>query len=97
MMAAVSQFEATLLCREYMNRYPPSNSTILTATGAATQLTFTLLNMMAHSPSSTLMGEVNAFSPPNECNVPEVQAFTAKALAVMQVLGGICGMCLPHV
>ncbi|KAF9297562.1 hypothetical protein BGZ88_009595 [Linnemannia elongata] len=91
MMAAVSQFEATLLCREYMNRYPPSNSTILAATGAATQLTSTLLNMMAHSPSSTLMGEVNAFSPPNECNVPEVQAFTAKALAVMQVLGGICG------
>ncbi|KAG9065110.1 hypothetical protein KI688_002431 [Linnemannia hyalina] len=86
LMAALSQFEVTLLCREYMNRYPPSNSTILAATGAATHL----LNTMTQSPSSKLMGEVNVFSPPIECQVPEIHAFTAKALAVMQVLGGIC-------
>lgn len=97
LMAALSQFEATLLCREYMNRYSPSNSTILAATGSATQLTATLLNTMVQLPSSTFMGEMNAFSPPDECNAPEVQAFTAKALAVMQVLGGICGTYLHHV
>ncbi|KAF9148641.1 hypothetical protein BG015_009612, partial [Linnemannia schmuckeri] len=87
----LSQFEITLLCREYMNRYPPSNSTIMATAGAATQLTAGLLSTMTHSPSSMLIGEMNAFSPPKECQVHEIQAFTAKALAVMQVLGGICG------
>jgi hypothetical protein len=99
MSGTLSQFEITLLCREYMNRYPPSNETVTTAAGtAATQLTVGLLNTVtmaystALSPMTMLMGEVNAFSPPDDCKAPEIQAFTAKALAVMQVLGAICGM-----
>lgn len=99
MSGTLAQFEISLLCREYMNRYPPSNETVMTAAGtAATQLAAGLLNtvMMAQSaslsPVTMLMGEVNAFSPSDECKAPEIQAFMAKALAVMQVLGAICGM-----
>lgn len=99
MAGTLAQFEISLLCREYMNRYPPSNETVTTTAGtAATQLTASLLNavMMTHStslsPMTMMLGEVNAFSPSDACKAPEIQAFTAKALAVMQVLGAICGM-----
>ncbi|KAF9097494.1 hypothetical protein BGX29_008060 [Mortierella sp. GBA35] len=90
---SLGQFETALLCREYLNRYPPSNSTMMTAATATTELTFGLLNTMANSTvlPSSMTGPVAAFLPAPECLAPEIQAFTAKSLGVMQFLGAICG------
>ncbi|KAF9924140.1 Hippocampus abundant transcript 1 protein [Linnemannia zychae] len=78
--SSLGQFEAGMLCREYFNRHPPSNSTIPAG------LSSILAETSASSPTLLMMGPH-----PPECQGPEVQAFTIKSLAVMQVLGGICG------
>ncbi|KAK3846996.1 MAG: major facilitator superfamily domain-containing protein [Linnemannia gamsii] len=98
--SSLGLFETALLCREYMNRYPPSNSTMMTLTAAAaataTELTSGLLNTMADSPSTTLpptmTGDKIPYRPGNECKAANIQAFIALALGVMQVLGAIFGM-----
>ncbi|KAF9135583.1 hypothetical protein BGW39_001909 [Mortierella sp. 14UC] len=86
--SSLGQFEAVLLCREYMNRYPPSNST---------QMAVGLLNTLAESSTSatwptTMLGDKLPIIPADECKVAEIQAFTALALAAMQILGAIFGM-----
>ncbi|KAG0280692.1 hypothetical protein BGZ95_009159 [Linnemannia exigua] len=97
--SSLGQFETALLCREYLNRYPPSNSTMMTLTVAAataTELTSGLLSTMADSPSATLppsmTGDKIPYRPGEECKAANIQAFVALALGVMQVLGAIFGM-----
>ncbi|KAF9905075.1 hypothetical protein EC991_002028 [Linnemannia zychae] len=77
--SSLGQFEAVLLCREYMNRYPPSNSTLAGSSPLATWPT-------------TMLGDKLPIIPDEECKVAEIQAFTALALAAMQILGAVFGM-----
>ncbi|KAF9113288.1 hypothetical protein BGX27_001880 [Mortierella sp. AM989] len=71
--SSVGQFHVALLCREYMNRYPPTNTTEFVA-HSALELSSLLLK------------------PGSECDAPEIQAFTAKITAVIDVIGGLAAM-----
>ncbi|KAF9426296.1 hypothetical protein BGZ76_002822 [Entomortierella beljakovae] len=75
--ASIGQFQATLLCKEFMSRYPPGNTTEL------------LLNEQLSS--YFLSGDGSEFPStlPPECNVQEIQAFTAKVLGIVAVLSSI--------
>ncbi|KAF9957343.1 hypothetical protein BGZ70_009542 [Mortierella alpina] len=81
--SSVGQYHASMLCREYMNRHAPSNTTFLTAA----DMTTSLFNAAAASAA----GGVIPLRPPRECQVPEILAYTAKTMALVEVLGGIAG------
>ncbi|KAI1317553.1 hypothetical protein EDD11_008247 [Mortierella claussenii] len=76
MLASSSgQFQASLLCREYLNRHS-SNTTLSAITGVVAQL---------HESGKSIV----ALRPAPVCQLPEIQAFTAKILALIEVLTGI--------
>ncbi|KAG0304861.1 hypothetical protein BGZ98_004929 [Dissophora globulifera] len=77
--SSIGQFQTALLCREYMNRYPPTNTT--------QAFTAPLMTWAAEGARS---GEMFLRSTP-ECEASEIQAFTAKIMAVIEVLGGVTG------
>jgi hypothetical protein len=72
------QFQAALLCREYLNRHTSTISTTLlaTASGGRDSLLFA------------------AVKPGEECLLPEIQAFTAKIQALTEVINGLASRCL---
>ncbi|KAF9353096.1 hypothetical protein BGX26_009117 [Mortierella sp. AD094] len=82
--SSVGQFQAALLCREYMNRHPPVNATELVANAAA-ELSSFLLEAAADNTAFPLR-------PAPECQAPEIQAFTAKTLGIIEVIGGVAAM-----
>ncbi|KAF9115274.1 hypothetical protein BGX27_008396 [Mortierella sp. AM989] len=63
--SSIGQFQASLLCREYLNRHT-SNTTLIGGKGS----------MVALRPAA-------------ECQIPEIQAFTAQMLALVEVVGSI--------
>ncbi|KAF9139967.1 hypothetical protein BGX30_007221 [Mortierella sp. GBA39] len=71
------QFQAALLCREYLNRHTSNFSTTL-----LTPITF------ENGVSSFLA----AVKPAEECSLAEIQAFTAKILALTEVITGLASM-----
>lgn len=72
-MSSQGQFQAQLLCREYLNRHT-SNTT---------------LSLMAQQTSSSLFATM--MRPAAECQIPEIQAFTAKILGLTEVINGLGG------
>ncbi|KAF9359625.1 hypothetical protein BGX34_008240 [Mortierella sp. NVP85] len=71
-----SQFQAALLCREYLNRYTTNTTSFLTNQGVDAFM---------------LMGDTFsvAMRPSAECQVPEIQAFTAKIMGLLEVFNGL--------
>jgi len=71
LVSSLGQYQASLLCREYLSRHSSSPSASMAMTVAE--------------------GFVQTFMtrPAVECQVPEIQAFTAKTLAMIEVIGGI--------
>ncbi|KAG0202784.1 hypothetical protein BGX28_004794 [Mortierella sp. GBA30] len=78
--SSIGQFRASLLCREYMNRHGPTNTTVLIAAD------MTSLFVSAANEGMVFL------RPAPECETPEIQAFTAKTLGMIEVLGAIAGM-----
>lgn len=68
------QFQAALLCREYLNRHASNISTTL------------LTSVTSESVVSSFLAAVK---PAEECTLPEIQAFTAKILALTEVITGL--------
>ncbi|KAF9915946.1 hypothetical protein BX616_004980 [Lobosporangium transversale] len=109
--SSLGQFQAALLCREYINRHS-SNVTATTIT-IATVPSKDLFSYLAQTPSmastttttttttsnmiSTGLLGLNSLSrnvmiamrPSEECKAPEIQAFTAKIIAIIEMLTGI--------
>ncbi|KAG0259457.1 hypothetical protein BG011_002621 [Mortierella polycephala] len=73
--SSIYQFHASLLCREYLTRHPPVNSTMVAEVATFLSSTATALPLR----------------PAPECQAPDIQAFTAKVLGMIEVLGGIAG------
>ncbi|KAK5814380.1 major facilitator superfamily domain-containing protein [Linnemannia elongata] len=71
------QFQAALLCREYLNRHTSNISTTL------------LTSVTSESGISSFLAAVK---PAEECSLPEIQAFTAKILALTEVITGLASM-----
>ncbi|KAF9209627.1 hypothetical protein BGZ49_002783 [Haplosporangium sp. Z 27] len=63
--SSLGQFQASVLCREYLNRH--ASNTTLMATNS----------------------KMIALRPAPECQAPEIQAFTAEILALVEVIVGI--------
>ncbi|KAF9170639.1 hypothetical protein BGX21_008650 [Mortierella sp. AD011] len=82
--SSIGQFQAALLCKEYMNRHPPINATELAAS-AVSEFSSFLLESAADNSAFPLR-------PAPACRVPEIQAFTAKTLGIIEVIGGIAAM-----
>ncbi|KAF8933273.1 major facilitator superfamily domain-containing protein [Dissophora ornata] len=80
--STIGQFQATLLCREYMSRHAVSNTTI----AAVTELTTRVFHEATESAAGAML-----LRPALECQSPEIQAFTAQTMAMIEVLGGIAG------
>ncbi|KAF9205339.1 hypothetical protein BGZ49_004167 [Haplosporangium sp. Z 27] len=82
--SSIGQFQAALLCKEYMNRYPPVNATEFMANATA-ELSIFLLDASTNN--------ANFPSRPGPgCALPEIQAFTAKTLGAIEVLTAITSM-----
>ncbi|KAF9905612.1 hypothetical protein EC991_001512 [Linnemannia zychae] len=86
LISSQGQFQAALLCREYLNRHTSNytSSALLSAAesgsngrGVASFLASTSMSLVASMPSS------------EECKVHEIQAFTAKILALLDVITGV--------
>ncbi|KAF9405787.1 hypothetical protein BGZ94_003382 [Podila epigama] len=75
--SSLGQFQTAMLCREYMNRHGPSDSTVLAVSS---------FDMMATGLDTMMTAFVQ---PAAECKTPEILAFTAKTLALIEVIGGI--------
>ncbi|KAF8945662.1 hypothetical protein BGZ47_002222 [Haplosporangium gracile] len=73
------QFQAALLCREYLNRHTSNIST-------------TLLTSVASEGGVSSFLASAAVKPAEECLLPEIQAFTAKILALTEVITGLASM-----
>ncbi|KAF9538539.1 hypothetical protein EC957_006461 [Mortierella hygrophila] len=71
------QFQAALLCREYLNRHTSNISTTL-----MTPITF----------ENGVSSFFAAVKPAEECSLAEIQAFTAKILALTEVITGLASM-----
>ncbi|KAG0367728.1 major facilitator superfamily domain-containing protein [Gamsiella multidivaricata] len=80
--SSIGQFQAELLCREYLNRHSPSNTTV----AAMAEFTASLFQAAVVGNSEMVM-----LRPALECQVPEIQAYTAKTMAMIEVLGAIAG------
>ncbi|KAG0199552.1 hypothetical protein BGX28_007229 [Mortierella sp. GBA30] len=77
------QFQAALLCREYLNRHS-SNTTLATSEG--------VVAFIAQTSSSSVSGldkVMVALRPAPECQQPEIQAFTAKFLGFVEVITSV--------
>ncbi|CAO3565926.1 unnamed protein product [Mortierella alpina] len=83
LQSSLGQFKAALLCREYLNRHT-SNTTLMATEGVASFLTHTSVHAV-HGLSQV----TTAFRPAPECKVPEIQAFTAKILGLVEVVDSI--------
>ncbi|KAF9981560.1 hypothetical protein BGZ75_007087 [Mortierella antarctica] len=81
--SSVGQYHASMLCREYMNHHAPSNTTFLAAADMVTSL--------FNTATASATGGMIPLRPPKECQVPEILAYTAKTMALVEVLGGIAG------
>ncbi|KAG0315422.1 hypothetical protein BGZ99_007482 [Dissophora globulifera] len=64
------QFQASFLCREYMNRHSSQNMTLQAA-------------------SEGIVSLLTTTRPAAGCQIPEIEAFTAKILALVEVITGI--------
>ena len=98
-MAAVSagmltssmvQFQAALLCREYMNRHAASNTTIAAVAELTTRVLHAATESAAAAGAAHMLGAIPS-RPGPECLAPEIQAFTAQTIAMLEVLGGVVG------
>ncbi|KAF9962887.1 hypothetical protein BGZ65_007342 [Modicella reniformis] len=66
LFSSQGQFQASLLCREYLNRHT-SNTTLLASEGIVSV----------------------AMRPAAGCQIPEIQAFTARFMGLTEILNGI--------
>ncbi|KAF9923374.1 hypothetical protein FBU30_006556 [Linnemannia zychae] len=75
------QFQAALLCREYLNRHTSNYTSSVLAASAKDEVASFFV-----STAGSVMATVR---PASECEVPEIQAFTAKVFALIEVITGI--------
>ncbi|KAF9090344.1 hypothetical protein BGX29_011534 [Mortierella sp. GBA35] len=83
------QFQAALLCREYLNRHTSNMTTTLLASEGVSSLLTAAAASVSLSSSSLSGSTAIAFQSVSECEAPEIQAYTAKMLALIEVIGGI--------
>ncbi|KAI1321315.1 hypothetical protein EDD11_006652 [Mortierella claussenii] len=92
LMSSVGQFQTALLCQEYLKRHSPANATAEAVWALTNTAASILLQATSNNPAGLDnvygMGEVPSVPAP-ECQSPDIQAYTAKTMAVMEVLGGI--------
>ncbi|KAI8358763.1 major facilitator superfamily domain-containing protein [Mortierella sp. GBAus27b] len=101
LMSTTGQFRAALLCQEYLSRHAPSDSTNF-ATDMGTNMSSQVTNFIfqAVSNSATTMfsgGSEDVFGlgivrPGPECKTPEIQAYTAKMMALIDVLMNVAAV-----
>ncbi|KAG0374222.1 hypothetical protein BGX24_010665 [Mortierella sp. AD032] len=82
------QFQAALLCREYLNRHTSNftSTALLSAIAEGGSNGSGVGSFLASAPVSMMMA---SFQPSEECKVHEIQAFTAKILALLDVITGL--------
>ncbi|KAG0093321.1 hypothetical protein BGZ92_006186, partial [Podila epicladia] len=80
--SSLGLFQAAMLCREYMNRHS-SNTTLAGVMYLAEQASSTSVA------TSGLASMMVAMVPDDMCKTPEVLAFVAKTMALIEVIGGI--------
>ncbi|KAF9321400.1 hypothetical protein BG003_001912 [Podila horticola] len=85
LISSLGLFQAAMLCREYMNRHS-SNTTLAGVSYLAEQASSSSVA------TSGLAGMMVAMVPDNMCQTPEVLAFVAKTMALVEVIGGIASM-----
>ncbi|KAG0335984.1 hypothetical protein BG004_008245, partial [Podila humilis] len=84
------QYQASLLCRQFLNTQTPRNTTLadiitqVLETGGPDGLT----KFLFESAEMELNGMLAPLHPAKECVEPDIQAFTAKTLAIVDVLSG---------
>ncbi|KAF9300874.1 hypothetical protein BGZ74_007412 [Mortierella antarctica] len=83
--SSLGLFQAAMLCREYMNRHS-SNTTLAGVTYLAEQVSSTSVA------TSGLASMMVVMVPDDMCKTPEVLAFVAKTMALIEVIGGIASM-----
>jgi hypothetical protein len=81
------QFQAALLCREYLNRHTSNftASALLSAVAEGGSNDGGVTSFLA----STSISLVASLQSSDECKVHEIQAFTAKILALLDVITGV--------
>ncbi|KAF9400827.1 hypothetical protein BGZ94_005378 [Podila epigama] len=91
MTSSIGQFHASLLCREYLNHHTPTNATLAAIIEAAKASPGGLTQFLFDSAGMEPSGMMAPLRPAPECLAPEIQAYTAKVLAVAEVLGAVTG------
>ncbi|KAG0371368.1 major facilitator superfamily domain-containing protein [Gamsiella multidivaricata] len=81
--SSIGQLQAALLCREYLNRHT-SNTTLLASEGVVS-----FLSRVSSSTGGLAEHVAVAMRPAAECQIPEIQAYTAKITGLIEVLTGI--------
>ncbi|KAG0093625.1 hypothetical protein BGZ93_007810 [Podila epicladia] len=91
MASSVGQYQASLLCREFFNNYTPANATLATIIAQAKETPDGLTQFLFDSVGKEMNGMVVPLLPVAECREPDIQAYTAKILAFLDVLSALAG------
>ncbi|KAG0280367.1 hypothetical protein BGZ95_010377 [Linnemannia exigua] len=89
LVSSQGQFQAALLCREYLNRHTSNftSTALLSAVSEGGSNGSGIGSFLASAPVSMMM--MASYQPSDECKVHEIQAFTAKILALIDVITGL--------
>ncbi|KAG0018942.1 hypothetical protein BGZ81_010016 [Podila clonocystis] len=91
MSSSVGQYHASLLCRQFFNNYTPANATLAAIIAHAQETPDGLTQFLFDSVSMDMNGMVVPLLPVAECREPDIQAYTAKILAFLDVLSALAG------
>ncbi|KAG0349454.1 hypothetical protein BG004_005805 [Podila humilis] len=89
--STLGQYEASLLCREFLNNHTPTNATLAAIIEGVRASPGGLTKFLFDSANMEMNGMMAPLHPAHECLEPDIQAFTAKVLGIVNVLGGITG------
>lgn len=89
--SSVGQYQASLLCREFFNNHTPANATLAAIIAQAQERPDGLTQFLFDSVAKEMNGMVVPLLPVPECREPDIQAYTAKILAFLEVLSALTG------
>ncbi|KAF9301983.1 hypothetical protein BGZ74_006020 [Mortierella antarctica] len=89
--SSVGQYQASLLCREFFNNHTPANATLAAIIAQAQETPDGLTQFLFDSVGKEMNGMVVPLLPVPECREPDIQAYTAKILAFLEVLSALAG------
>lgn len=89
--SSIGQYQASLLCRQFFTHYTPANATLATIIEKVRQEPDGLTRFLFDAVDMEMNGMVVPLLPVPECRQPDIQGYTAKILAMLDVLSALTG------